>query len=95
MEVPPGPLLLRGLRGEPPTDLELDLRGRKQNLRPSCADSENPSQPHPPQAAFFFGYQGFYMHEDNTELDPIAFRLAFGVIVVLIGMKQAQLVRGT
>ena len=34
------------------------------------------------------------MHEVNTELDPIAFRLAFGVIVVLIGMKQAQLVTG-
>ena len=34
------------------------------------------------------------MHEDNTELDPIAFRLAFGVIVVLIGMKNAQIFTG-
>ena len=34
------------------------------------------------------------MHEDNTELDPIAFRLAFGVIVVLIGMKNAQIFSG-
>ena len=47
-----------------------------------------------PQAAVYFGYQGFYMHEDNTELDPIAFRLAFGVIVVLIGMKNAQIFTG-
>ena len=47
-----------------------------------------------PQAAVYFGYQGFSMHEDNTELDPIAFRLAFGVIVVLILMKNAQIFTG-
>ena len=45
-------------------------------------------------AAVYFGYQGFVMHEDNTELDPIAFRLAFGILVVLILFKNIQILAG-
>ena len=46
------------------------------------------------QAMVYFSYMGFYMHEDSVDLDPMAFRLAFGVLAILLGLKQLQLLTG-
>ena len=42
-------------------------------------------------ASAFFAYQGFYLHEDDRVMDPIAWRLGFGAIVVFNIFKNLQI----
>ena len=41
-----------------------------------------------------FAYQGFVMHEDDTVIDPLAWRLSFGACVVFLGFKLMQIYMG-
>ena len=41
-----------------------------------------------------FAYQGFVLHEDDTVIDPLAWRLGFGAIVVFLAFKLMQVYMG-